>query len=70
MAGLVDVFATDPTVAACLDSAVAGVATLDVTLPEAARPLLTAALSTRTDAPLLLVTSTFREAEAATSIVG
>ncbi len=70
MAGLVDVFATDPTVAACLDAAVVGVRTLDVTLPEAARPLLTAALTSRSDAPVLLVTSTFREAEAATAMLG
>ena len=70
MAGLVELFGTDPTVAACLDAATAGARTLDVTIPDAARPLLVAALSARTEAPLLLVTSTFREAENAVAVLG
>ncbi|MEA5053347.1 MAG: transcription-repair coupling factor, partial [Propionicimonas sp.] len=65
MAGLVELFATDPTVAVCLDAAATGLDALDVTVPEPARPLLTAALAQQR--PTLLVTSTFREAEAATA---
>ena len=70
MAGLVELFGTDPTVGACLDAATAGVRTLDVTIPDAARPLLVAALSARSSAPILLVTSTFREAENAVTVLG
>ncbi len=70
MAGLVELFGTDPTVGACLDAATAGVRTLDVTIPDAARPLLVAALSARSSAPILLVTSTFREAENALAVLG
>jgi transcription-repair coupling factor (superfamily II helicase) len=70
MAGLVELFGTDPTVGACLEAADTGVRTLDITIPDAARPLLVAALSARTDAPLLLVTSTFREAENAVAALG
>ena len=70
MAGLVELFGTDPTVGACLDAATAGVRTLDVTIPDAARPLLVAALSARSSAPILLVTSTFREAESAVTVLG
>ena len=70
MAGLVELFATDPAVSSCLDAATSGVPALDITVVDAARPLLAAALATRSDAPLLLVTSTFREAEAATTILG
>ena len=70
MAGLVELFGTDPTVGACLDAADAGLPTLDITIPDAARPLLVAALSARTGAPVLLVTSTFREAENAVTVLG
>ena len=70
MAGLVELFATDPAVAACLDAASARVPALDITVVDAARPLLATALAARTDDPVLLVTSTFREAEAATAILG
>ncbi|MCW5951843.1 MAG: transcription-repair coupling factor, partial [Propionibacteriaceae bacterium] len=70
MAGLVELFGTDPTVGACLDAATAGVRTLDITIPDAARPLLVAALSARSSAPILLVTSTFREAENAVTVLG
>ncbi len=70
MAGLVELFGTDPTVSACLDAATSGVRTLDVTIPDAARPLLVAALAARGEAPLLLVTSTFREAETAVAVLG
>ncbi len=70
MAGLVELFGTDPTVSSCLDAATAGERTLDITIPDAARPLLIAALSARTGAPILLVTSTFREAESAVTVLG
>ncbi|MDR1236635.1 MAG: transcription-repair coupling factor [Propionibacteriaceae bacterium] len=60
MSGLVEVFAGEPSVAECLRSESS---TLDITLPEAARPLLIAALAAEREAPILVVASTYREAE-------
>ncbi|MDR1432379.1 MAG: transcription-repair coupling factor [Propionibacteriaceae bacterium] len=60
MSGLVEAFAAEPSVAECLAFESPA---LDITLPEAARPLLIAALAARRDAPILVVASTYREAE-------
>ena len=70
LAGLVDLVASEPVVAEVLRAAATGaVETLDVALPVAMRPLVLAALAGRTSAPLLVVTSTYREAESLTSSV-
>ena len=64
--GLLDLIASEPTVAELIDAARTGSrATLDVTCPGALRPPVGAALSRDGGRPLLLVTSTYREAEAA-----
>ncbi|MCL1837905.1 MAG: transcription-repair coupling factor [Propionibacteriaceae bacterium] len=60
LSGLVELFAKEPTVATCLESQNP---TLDITLPPAARPLLIAALAAKRESPLLVVTSTYRQAE-------
>jgi transcription-repair coupling factor (superfamily II helicase) len=61
---LVGLFAGDPGVAECLDRAEVGVdRALDLTLVAAARPFFVAALAERTRRPVLVVTSTFRQAE-------
>ncbi len=62
LAGLVKLVGDDPVVADALESARAGVGALDVTAPAAMRTALVAALAT-SERPILLVTSTFREAE-------
>jgi transcription-repair coupling factor (superfamily II helicase) len=64
LGGLVEAFAGDPAVASCLEDRSAN---LDVTLPLSARPLLIAALANRRRGPLLVVASTYREAEALAS---
>ncbi len=65
LSGLVDFCCGEPVVAETIADARGGrLATLDVTIPNAARPLLVAGLATQTRRPLLLVTSTYREAEA------
>ena len=62
--GLVDLVAADPVVAAAIDDARTGrLPSLDLTAPEALRPLLVAALATHAGRTTLLVTSTYREAE-------
>jgi transcription-repair coupling factor (superfamily II helicase) len=73
--GLVDVVGTEPVLAAAIADCRSGqTPALDVTVPEAVRPLFLAALARQARRPLLLVTSTFREAEAAvaalTSLLG
>ncbi len=66
--GLIDLVGTEPVVAEVIAECRSGrLPALDVTLPEAVRPLLVAALAGQTSRTLLLVTSTFREAEAATA---
>ncbi len=71
LAGLVALVASEPVVADLVDAARAGSeASLDVACPEAVRPLVAAALATGSGRPLLLVTSTYREAEALTDACG
>ena len=66
--GLIDLVGTEPVVAEVISQCRSGrLPALDVTLPEAVRPLLVAALAGQTSRTLFLVTSTFREAEAATA---
>ena len=68
LSGLVDLVAADPTIAASIDDARRGrLRALDLTAPEALRPLLVAALATGSGRPALLITSTYREAEGATA---
>ena len=59
--GLVPLIASDPVVARCVADAAVGLAALDITGPASLRPLLAGALAE--SRPLLLVTSTYREAE-------
>ncbi|MFZ1411981.1 MAG: transcription-repair coupling factor [Micropruina sp.] len=69
--GLVDFFAADPVVSQALDDARARrLPALDLTGPEALRPLIVAALASKTGHPVLLVTPTYREAETLTAAVG
>ncbi len=66
--GLVDLVAADPVIAAAIDDARTRRApSLDLTAPEAVRPLLVAALAAHTGHTTLLVTSTYREAESLTA---
>ena len=67
LVGLIDLVASEPAVAELLDDARASSVTkADIAAPEAMRPLLVAALASATR-PLLLVTSTYREAEQLTA---
>ena len=62
LSGLIELVASEPTISELMDAARAGSrATLDVAMPEAMRPPVAAALAG--PRPLLLVTSTYREAE-------
>ncbi len=61
LAGLLDVVATDPVIAAAV--AAAGRPELDLSAPPALRPFVVAALAAKADRPVLAVTSTGREAE-------
>ncbi|MGC3994261.1 MAG: transcription-repair coupling factor [Propionicimonas sp.] len=71
LSGLVDLVGGEPVLAEAIADARSGrVPALDLTLPDAVRPLFVAALAAQTARPLLLVTSTFREAEAATAALG
>ncbi len=80
LSGLVRLFASDPIVAESIgDARSRTVAALDLTSPPPMRPLIAAALAASTDQggadrPVLLVTSTYREAEDVTaalqSIIG
>ena len=66
LSGLVELVASDPTVApAVADARNKRVRALDLTAPEALRPLLVAALARGAERPALLITSTYREAESA-----
>ena len=65
-AGLLELVASEPVVSQLIDAARTDAEpTLDVTCPAALRPLVAAALTTEADKPLLIVTSTYREAESA-----
>jgi transcription-repair coupling factor (superfamily II helicase) len=80
LAGLVDLLISDPTIAETVsDARLRGLQALDITAPAPMRPLIAAALAASeerggSDQPVLLVTSTFREAEeltaAMSSLVG
>ena len=68
LSGLVDLVSSEPVLAQAIDHCRSGrMPALDVTLSEPVRPLFAAALAQQTPRPLLLVTSTFREAEAVSS---
>ena len=69
LTGLVDLFTSDPTISETIgDARIRTVSALDLTSPPAMRPLIAAALAAETERggggrPVLVVTSTFREAE-------
>ncbi len=66
---LAELVATDPTIAATVrDAASRSASALDVTSPPSLRPFLVAAVATVR--PVLLVTSTYREAEELTATIG
>ncbi|HEX8509552.1 MAG TPA: transcription-repair coupling factor [Propionibacteriaceae bacterium] len=73
LSGLVDLFLPEPTIAETIGDARARTLTaLDITAPPPMRPLIAAALAASTerggaDRPVLVVTSTYREAEDVTS---
>ena len=68
LSGLIDFVGTEPVIAdAIADSRSGRLASLDLTLTEAARPLFTAALTAAAERMVLGVTSTYREAEAVTA---
>ncbi|HJV12329.1 MAG TPA: transcription-repair coupling factor [Propionibacteriaceae bacterium] len=73
LTGLVDLFSTEPTVAQTIaDARTRRLSVLDITAPAPMRPLIAAALSAAIERggagqPVLLVTSTFREAEELTA---
>ena len=68
LSGLVEITRTEPVISDAIADCRSGrVASLDITLTDAARSLFTAALATGADRTLLLVTSTYREAEASSA---
>lgn len=67
LSGLVDLLSQDPGVASAIEDARGHVPAFDLTAPPSVRPVLVAALANGTGRPILLVTSTFREAESITS---
>jgi hypothetical protein len=73
LTGLVDLFCTDPTLSASIEDARARrLPALDLTSPPSMRPFVAAALAASTDhggadRPVLVVTSTYREAEDVTA---
>jgi transcription-repair coupling factor (superfamily II helicase) len=68
LSGLIDLVSTEPVIAdAIADSRSGRLASLDLTLPDAARSMFTAALARQAGRMVLLVTSTYREAEAASA---
>ena len=73
LAGLVDLYCTEPTIAETIaDARVRRLSVLDITAPAPMRPLIAAALGTEVERggagrPVLLVSSTFREAEELTA---
>jgi transcription-repair coupling factor (superfamily II helicase) len=68
--GLVELVGSEPVLAqAIAECRGRRPAALDLTLPEPVRPLFLAALAQQAQRPLLVVTSTFREAEAAVAVL-
>ena len=68
LTGLVELLATDQTLSrAIIDASSQSTPALDLAVPAPLRPLVAAALARGSDRPLLLVASTFREAENLTS---
>ncbi len=68
LSGLVELVSSDPTIASAIaDARHRGLRALDLTAPEAMRPVLVAALTSGSDRPALLITSTYREAESASA---
>lgn len=68
LSGLVDFVGSEPVLAEAIADCGSGrLPVLDLTMPEPVRPLFVAALAGQARRPLLLVTSTYREAEAATT---
>ncbi len=68
LSGLVELVGSDATIGrAIADARLGRPRALDLTAPDALRPVLVAALSAGTGRTSLLITSTYREAEAATS---
>ncbi|HVK43942.1 MAG TPA: transcription-repair coupling factor, partial [Micropruina sp.] len=68
LSGLVELVSSDPTIASSIaDARHRGLRALDLTAPEAMRPVLVAALTSGSDRPALLITSTYREAESASA---
>ncbi|MCL1841621.1 MAG: transcription-repair coupling factor [Propionibacteriaceae bacterium] len=63
LTGVTDLLCDEATVQSALRAARSGLTRLDVVCPAPARPLVVSAIAERADRPLLLVTSTFREAE-------
>ncbi|RCK70774.1 transcription-repair coupling factor [Desertihabitans brevis] len=71
LAGLVEHVASDPVLSESIDDARSRtVDVLDLTLAAPLRPLVASALARRTGRPLLLVTSTYRQAEDLTATLG
>ena len=61
LSGLVELVASDPTIAPSVDDARRGqLRALDLTAPDARRPLLVAALACGAGSPVLLISSTYR----------
>ncbi|MCB0913381.1 MAG: transcription-repair coupling factor, partial [Propionibacteriaceae bacterium] len=68
LSGLVDLVGSEPVLAEAIGESRSGrLPAFDLTLTEAARPLFVAALAGQTRRPLLVVTSTYREAESTTA---
>ena len=67
LTGILDVLAADPAIAGALEAASSGPvgarSQLDLTAPAGVRPFVVAALASRANRPVLLVTATGREAE-------
>ncbi len=71
LSGLIELVGREPVLAQAIsDSAQGTIPALDLTMPEAVRPVFLAALAGRGSRPILLITSTFREAETATAVLG
>jgi transcription-repair coupling factor (superfamily II helicase) len=65
LSGLIGHIGTEPVLAQAISDCRSGrLPTLDLTLPAPVRPFLVAAMAAQTERPLLVVSSTFREAEA------
>ncbi|MGI5951115.1 MAG: transcription-repair coupling factor, partial [Brooklawnia sp.] len=70
LVGLFEALAADRGVTGAISDAKSGVRAADLTCAPSSRPALIATLATRTDRPLLVVTSTFREAEQLAGTLG